>query len=499
MSGWAGLLGTFLPLLLAVVSAWRPIRGASLWTLSLAVHLISWACFVIVLLTLYAGSSKGVDSVLSPVILTASQWSGATALRWDFSTAVFALAACSVMVSFHFIARELIQSSRATAAGLAGYLCSLLGALGANHPLLFCAFMAGAVVPRLVFTGMDVREGKIEAVKETAFLSIVALLSLLVCVLAFAEPFQTALPLWFKIEGANRIVLPGSIGIILLLLAASISAGIFPFHGNARRIFQLERMERAVPLALQPFFGFALLFRFGLSSFPNEFRAFSPHLLGLFSVGVAYCAVGFLGSRSSRDRVFWLQQVLSCFVAVGFFSLSVKGWHGAQAMLIFECMAIPFFLLVLACHERRPPMPAARELGRYPAFALSTAMAALYALFLPVSIGFYGALLVTWSLVGVYSWPLPFLIFSMPLIAFAGVRIMYFRLGEMKSNSRLGEMKSTSRESIPQEKEFTDLHRDELVAILPLGLTLFLLGILPRILLGPMGTSITNTLKGLGF
>src|SRR5205823_6631520 len=101
----------------------------------------------------------------------------------------------SVMVSFHFIARDLLGNSRATVAGLAGYLTCLLGALGADHPLLFCTFLAGSVVPRLVFTGMDAHEGRIEAVKETAFLSVVALLSLLMCVLAFAEPFRSTLPL----------------------------------------------------------------------------------------------------------------------------------------------------------------------------------------------------------------------------------------------------------------------------------------------------------------
>jgi len=482
--GWAGLLGTFLPLAVAAISAWGPLRGRSLWTLSLGVHLTSLACFLVVLAGFYAGGAHGDVSVLSPVILTGSQWSGDTALRWAFPAAVLCLASCSVMVSFHFIARGLLENSRATVAALAGYLTCLLGALGADHPLLFCFFLAGSVLPRLVFTGLDTREGRIEAVKETAFLSVVALLSLLVCVLAFAEPFRDSLADWFKMEGGDRVALPGGIGISLLLLAASISAGIFPFHGNARRIFQMGSMERAVPLALQPLFGFVLLFRFGLASFPQEFRDFSPVLLGLFSVGVAYCSVGFLGSKSARDRVFWLQQVLSCFVAAGFFTLTSMGWHGAQVLLFFEAMAIPFLLLVLACHERRPAMPPVKEIGRYPAFALSTAFAALFALFLPVSVGFYGVLLVTWSLVGVSHWPLPFVILSMPLIAFAGVRIMYFRLGDAPTQ--------------PSE-EFTDLHRDELVAILPIGLTLFVLGLLPRLLMGPMGASVASTLRALGF
>ncbi len=486
MTGFAGLMGVFLPLIVTAFSAWGPFRGRNLWTFSLGVHLVAWTCFLFVVIGFYTGALSEGFTVLSPTILAKSPWSGDTALRWGYSSSVLSLAACSVLVSFHFIARDLLEHSRASVAGLSCYLSCLLGALGADHPLLFCVFLAGSIVPRLVFVGMDARDGRIDAVKETAFLSVIALLSFLVCVLAFAEPFRASLSDWFRIEGGNRIALPGSIGISLLLLAASISAGVFPFHGNARRVFAMASMERAVPLALQPLFGFGLLFRFGLVSFPQEFRDFSPALLNLFAVGVAYCAVGFLGSGSARGRVFWLQQLLSCFVAVGFFSLTVKGWHGALVLLFFQSMAVPFLLLVLSCHERRPGMPPIREFARCPAFALSTALAALFALLLPVSIGFYGVLLVTWSLVGLHQWPLPFVILSMPLIALAGVRIMYFRLGEEPVASGA-------------TREFTDLKRDELIALLPLGFTLFVLGLLPKLLMSPMGVSVATTLRGLGF
>ena len=121
----------------------------------------------------------------------------------------------------------------------------------------------------------------------------------------------------------------------------------------------------------------------------------------------------------------------------------------------------------------------------FPGFALSTAFAALFALFLPVSVGFYGVLLVTWSLVGSHNWTLPFILFSLPLIAFAGVRIMYFQLGE-RTNS-------------PQEPGFQDLRRDELIALLPLGVTLFVLGLIPHLLMGPMGMSVSSALTAMGF
>lgn len=492
MIGWAGLLGTFMPLVAAALSCWGPVRGRTLWTFSLGAHLFSFACFLMVVALGFFGHAGAAESlVLSPAVILRSIWSPESSLAWGFPTAALSLAACAVTVSFHFIARGTVESSRASVAALASYLTCVLGALGADHPLLYVIFLAGAVVPRIVFTGMDAHDGKIEAVKETAFLSVVAIFSVLVAVLAFAGPFRESLGTWFKIESSTRIVLPGAIGMALLLLAAAISAGVFPFHGSARRVFQLHSMERAVPLVLQPIFGFVLLFKFGLSSFPSELRAFSPALLGLFSVGVAYSAICFLGARSARDRVFWLQQALGSFIAVGFFSLSTKGWHGAQVLLFFQSLAIPFLLLVLACHERRPALPPLKEITKFPAFALSTALAALFALFLPLSIGFYGVLLVAWSLVGVHQWPLPFLILSMPLFAMAGVRIMYFRLGETVAANHAGGAASSGG--------FRDLQRDELIAILPVGFALLVLGLLPRLLISPMGASVAATLRALGF
>jgi NADH-quinone oxidoreductase subunit M len=485
MIGFAGLVGTFIPLGVVGLAAFGPLRERKLWTLSLALQLASWACFALVTLELYSTRNQPGSSVVTAFLLPESQWSPATPLRWTFPFAALSLAACSVVVSFHFIARRTLESSRASVAGLAGYLCCLLGVLGADHPLLFCVFFAGSLVPRLVLQGLDARGNRIEAVKETAFLNVLAFFCLLICVLAFAAPFRTTLPDWFRVDLGDRIVLPGGIGISLLLLAAAIGAGVLPLHGNARRIFQMGELERAVPLSLQPLVGFSLLFRFGPAAFPQEFRAFGPFLLGFFAIGVAYCAVGFMGAKQARDRVFWLQQALSCYVAVGFFSLSAKGWHGAQVLLFFECLAVPFFLLVLSCHERRPSLSSAREIALYPAFALSTGLAALFSLLLPLSVGFYGVLLVIWSLVGAYTWPVPFVLFSLPLIAFAGVRIMYFRLGER---------------AVPEAgAEFKDLGFDEIVALLPLGLTLLVLGLLPRVVMGPIGQAVSGALAAMGF
>lgn len=479
MRGWAGLIGVFVPFVVLLVASWGPLRGRSLRIFSLFANVISWLCFVFLASGFYLGSRPGL--ITSPFSMRASPWSVDLFLSWDYQSAILSLAVSSVVVCFHFLARNTLEGSRASLAGLSSFLGCLLGALGAGHLFLFSIFFAGSLVPRFVFAGVDGRDRTIEAIKETAFLGIVALFSLLTVVLVFSDPFKNSLGEWFHLSGSKYEVLPGAIGFGLLLLAAAISAGLFPFHGNARKNYEFETMERAVPLVLQSLFGFAILFRFSVGLFSAELKLFSPYLIGLFSVGLAYCAVGFLGSKRARDRIFWLQQVMNCLVAIGFFSLSRKGWHGAAVLLFFQALAVPFYLIVLSCHERRESLPLNR-ITEYPLLSLSTAAAVLFALFLPISVGFYGVLLVVWSLVAEPSWNLPFVIVSMPIIALAGMSSMFFFMGERES----------------QGSGSHDLTYEEVLAILPIGALLLLLGLLPRILMDPMGASVAALLKGLG-
>lgn len=483
MRGWAGLIGVFLPLLVLIAGSLGLLRGRRLWAFSLAVHGASWACFVFLTSGFYSLAGGGV-AIVSPVILGGSPWSGDTALSWMYHDAVLSLAAATVVLCFHFLARDRLEASRATLGGIAGYLGCLLGALGAGNLFLYALFVAGALVPRLVFAGVDSRRDGIEAVKEAAFLWIGALFCLFVCVLVFSDPFRPGLGDWFRLSNHTHVVLPSSIGFVLILLAAGILSGMAPFHGSARKSFEFEAIEKAVPLALQALFGFVLLFRFSADLFPAELKRFGPYLLGFFSFGAAYCAANLVGARSARERIFWLQQVSLALAAVGFFSLRSMGWHGGAVVLFFQSLSIPLLLIVLACHERRAGALVVGDIGAYPYFALSTVAAVLFALFLPVSVGFYGLLLVLWSLVQAQPWYLPLVIAAVPVVALAGIRMMFFRLGE--ESSPAGE--TTMR----------DLSWPEFSAILPIAALLFFLGLVPKVLMGPIGVSAAGLLRAIG-
>jgi NADH-quinone oxidoreductase subunit M len=486
MNAWAGLIGTFLPFLVLAVAAWGPLRGRNLWFFSLAAHGLSLVCLTLVMAGFYGRAVPQSGKISAPLQMAIEPWAGNVSLVWSYQSGLLALAAAAVVFCFHFLARQRLEGSRSTLAGMAGYLGCLLGALGADHLFLFALFFAGSLVPRFVFAGVASREPGIDAVKETSFLDVAALFSMLICVLVFTGPFEKQSRDWFQLSNASYVALPGALGFGLLLFAAALAAGIFPFHGNARKAYDVDSLERAVPLALRPLFGFALLFHFSVELFSKEFRAFSPYLVGLFSFMLVACALSFLGAKAARGRIFWLQQAMNCLVAIGFFTMNAKGWHGANVLLFFMTLSVPYLIIVLSCHERRPVALPIGRLREYPVFALSTVSAALFGLFLPVSLGFYGVLLVAWAMVGEHAWLLPFVIASVPVIAFAGIKIMFFQLESAPAGAE-------------ENGSFRDLSSEEVLALLPIGAILLFLGIVPKVVLGPMGVSAASLLRGMGY
>jgi NADH-quinone oxidoreductase subunit M len=229
--------------------------------------------------------------------------------------------------------------------------------------------------------------------------------------------------------------------------------------------------------------GQALMFHFSSEYFSAELKAFSQPLSALFAVGFFWSAVNFSSTKVARLRLFWLQQSMGALVAVGFFSLQGKGWHGAAAISFFQIMAIPFLLMVLGCHERREKIPLSR-IGEFPMFALSSVTAILVGLFLPISLGFYGAFLVIWGLVDQSPWYMYLVVASLPILVLSGIQSMFFVLGETKN--------------APNDGGAKDFSKEEMLAILPIGIFLLFLGLIPKLLMDPIGSISLAMLKKIG-
>ncbi len=478
-----GILGIFFPLAIFFIASIGPIKGRSLWILSLLVSMLSSAVFLFLTSGFYLGIYGADQWISSQTILQESNWFGEVGFRWSFFSSILSSAVTLVVVCFHFLGRKILENSRASTGSLSAFLCCILGAIGSGNLFLFACFYVGTILPRFVFSGVGSRDEHVTSIKEISFLQLNAVYCLLVIVLLFAKPFQAQISEWFRLDFGSHEVLPGSVGFLIFMLALVIASGLFPFHQNLKRIYSLNPIERAIPVSLFPVLGQALMFHFSSEYFSAELKTFSQPLSALFAVGFFWSAVNFSSTKPARLRVFWLQQAMSTLVAVGFFSLQAKGWHGAAAISFFQIIAIPFLLMVLGCHERREKISLYR-IAEYPMFALSSVTAILVGLFLPISLGFYGAFLVIWGLVDQSPWYMYLVVASLPILVLSGIQSMFFVLGETGHTSGSESTK--------------DFSREEMLAILPIGIFLLFLGLIPKALMDPIGTISLAMLKKIG-
>jgi NADH-quinone oxidoreductase subunit M len=483
MRGTAGVVGVFLPILVLLLASWGPIKGRTLWIISLFISFISAVAFLFLTSGFYLKIFAVDQQVLSFQILEKSNWFAEVGFRWTYFTTILSAAIAMIVVCFHFLGRNIIENSRASTGALAAFLCCILGGIGSGNLFLFTFFYAGTLLPRFIFSGVESSDSGVLSIKEISFLQTIAIYALLVIVLIYSQPFRATLDSWFGVEMGEYEIRSGAVGFLIFLLAFVISAGLFPFHGNLKKLYSLDPITRAIPLSVYPALGMALIFQFASEYFSKEIQLFSKPLCAVFSVGLLLSAVNFWGAKLARLRVFWLQQAMSCLIAVGFFSLTEKGWHGAATLIFFQVISIPFLLMILGCHERRDKIPLSK-IAEFPFLALSTVTSVLVGLLLPISIGFYGAFLVVWGLVETKPWYLYLLVLSLPILILSGIQAMFFQLGE--------------RESESQSKMVQDFSKEEMLAVLPLGIFLLVMGLIPKIFLDPLGSATMAMLKKIG-
>lgn len=456
-------------------------RGRALWLISVLMHGLTWLSFSALLVVSYGPEVGGIQGL---VMLGATRWSPPLSFHWDFWSLLLAWVATTTVLSVHFLSLKSLQGSRALVASTSAYLACVLAAVGAAELFLFCVAMAGLVVPKFVMICLDESEERIGVAMESAVISNLALLAAFIVVLASSGTGAKSMPDWLAISGVESEVASGTVGFALIFVAAMALSGIFPFHFTNRKIFSLVRVDAFAPQLLQSILGFLLLFRFATSYFPAQLTQFHEALLYVYSGACLLMAVGFWGAEQARDRIFWLQQVLSCFAVVGFLSLTHKGWHGSSALIAFQAMAIPVLLLLSVSQERRGDRLSATTIGSYPLLGSASILAPLIALCSPLSLGFYCLTLVFWSLSSHYAWAIPVAFMAVPICAFSGMRIMFFRLG-----SASGAGWEESREG--------DFSASEKAALLPAVVLLLLLGFVPGLLLTPIGGVMDAMLKGL--
>lgn len=259
-----------------------------------------------------------------------------------------------------------------------------------------------------------------------------------------------------------------SLGIAALLLAVVAAFGLPPLHATVGTAATAPAGIAALAVGLGlPLLGGAALLRLGEAPPPAPWPLLMV-LLGL--VALALCSAAALGQSSLRQMLGWQVsgQGASILIAVG-----LGAQQAALALLLNAALLALAGFLALALLERRSGQDAAAGLPRLPLplplAGLAFGVAALAALGLPPTLGFWGRFWLIEALAPRYPWAIPLLIAGTALgtLAWLVPLVAFWR----------GTPPSAEAATAPRRA-------DEVLPLIPAA-ALLLLGIRPGLLLGP--------------
>jgi len=225
--------------------------------------------------------------------------------------------------------------------------------------------------------------------------------------------------------------------------------------------------------------------RFSLPLLPNASIFFAPLMIALSIVAILYGAYVTIAQKDMKKLVAYSSVSHMGFVMLGLFVFNMEGIKGGLLQMINHGISTgALFLLVGMIYERthRRMIEDYSGLIRVlPVYGILFLVVALSSMGMPVTNGFIGELYV---LIGAYKahW-------FFALVVVIGVLLGTVYLLWMFQRIFLGEVKANTSNLLK------DLGRRELVAVVPIIIIIFWIGVYPKPFLQVTDTSISNLLK----
>ncbi|MFL5778541.1 MAG: NuoM family protein [Chloroflexota bacterium] len=379
----------------------------------------------------------------------------------------------------------------------------MIGVFLALDLFLFYIFWEVVLVPMYLIIGIWGGANRIYATIKFVLYTLVGSLLMLVAILATGYTFQAAHGgSWvgaFDYAGLRDFAGGGGFppamqvgAFIAFFLAFAIKVPTFPFHTWLPDAHTEAPTAGSVILAgvLLKLGGYGLI-RFAVPLFPDAAHTFGPLIIALSLIGIIYGAIVALVQPDLKRLVAYSSVSHMGFVTLGIFVFTEQGLQGAILQMVNHGLITgALFLLVGVIYERTHDRTIARMgglAGRTPIYATLLGFFVFASAGLPGLSGFVGEFL---SLVGAFEyspWVAAIATFAMILSAayllFMFQRVVFGNLSEFFVS--LGH-------------HLTDVTPVELLTLLPLGTLVVAFGVLPALVLGLLGGTVSATLQSAG-
>ncbi|HJD57309.1 NADH-quinone oxidoreductase subunit M [Candidatus Tisiphia endosymbiont of Ptychoptera albimana] len=363
-----------------------------------------------------------------------------------------------------------------------------IGAFSSMNLLLFYLFFEVILIPMYLIIGIWGGENRVYAAVKfflyTFFGSVFFLLSLLY--------------IYSQFHSFNMLVLNESIPLLALsvqrvlwlaiFIAFAVKMPMLPFHTWLPDAHVQAPTAGSVILAgiLLKLGAYGFL-RVSLPMFPNISKEFAFYVLVLSIFAVIYGSLVALAQRDMKKMIAYSSIAHMGYVTAGIFSLTEVGIKGAiYQMISHGVVASTLFLIVGTLYDRLHT----KEIDQYggvankmPILATLFMIAMLGSIGLPGTSGFIGEFL---SLIGIYQANIVLAIISAVGIILGAVYML-----KLYKEVMLGQITNV------QVASFKDLYLYEMIAIIPLCITIIYLGLLPNAIINMLDVSTHKILSQL--
>jgi NADH-quinone oxidoreductase subunit M len=368
--------------------------------------------------------------------------------------------------------------------------CGMIGAFVSLDLFLFYVFWELMLVPMYLIIGIWGGKDRVYAAVKFFIFTMVGSVLMLVALLYLVSQYHGLSGNYsFDLAELSRVQLPPSVQYLCFAafaLAFAIKVPMFPFHTWLPDAHVQAPTGGSVILAAvllkMGTYGFL---RFAMPLFPFASHILGPTLAVLAVIGIIYGAYCAWVQKDVKKLVAYSSVSHLGFVMLGLFSLTTQGISGAILQMVSHGVSTgALFLLVGIIYERRHT----RDLEAFgglakvmPFYAVIFVIVTLSSIGLPGTNGFIGEFMV---LSGAFSsvrlpWGRIFAAFAATGVVLAAIYMLHAVLKMF-----WGPLDK------PENRGLPDLTRREIIALAPLVVLIFWIGLYPSMFLSRMEPSV---------
>lgn len=376
--------------------------------------------------------------------------------------------------------------AKAWVAGMLVLQSALVGAFVARDVFFFYVCWELVLLPLYLFVGVWGSGGKSLTANKFFLYTLAGSLLMLIAILYAGGSYAALSPRpSYLLADLERLVLPlpaQAVCFGAFALAFAIKMPMFPLHSWSPETYRDAPVGAAVMAsALLAKLGSYGLIRFAVPLFPLGAQYVGPSIAVLAVIGILYGALAAWRQTDARMMLAYSSMSHMGFVALGVFALTPVALAGSVFQMVSHGIVSAGLFLVVAAVESRTgtrEIPALSGLaGSAPRLATVFVMLALAAVAIPTTAGFVGE---TMILSGVFASAeqLGFGSFGRYFASAAALGVVLGAIYVLHLVQRWIWGETDARTA-----SVTDLGRAELLALVPLVLLAFGLGLAPRLLL----------------